>query len=911
MGNAATFPIMNLIEKMFNLSEKPKIMKFFKNVHLIRAQRITQRLLFRKLIVFSMLILGSMSAIAQTEATVTLNLTQVSMIEALEALQEKTEINLVYNHEELAKCGQISLKLDKVTVGQALDTILKGCGFTWSKVNSNIVIVPRKSTELETKPESPVQNIRGKVVDRASNTTLPFANVVVLNTDPQRGTTTDTDGNFLLEDLPVGRYILQVSYMGYTTIQLPEIQLGSAREVYVTAAIEETMHDISEIAVSVKKGEPLNEMATVSAKSFSVEETKRYPASVGDPARMAQVFAGVAGSDDASNEIVIRGNSPNWMLWRLEGVEIPSPNHFAEEGYSAGAVSILNTNTLGKSDFYTGAFPGEYGNALSGVFDIKMRNGNNTENQYALEAGVLGIEAAAEGPFKKGYAGSYLINYRYSTFSLINALNLNSLGNSLPSYQDVSFKVNLPAGKAGTFSLWGIGGASVDDQKYLPDTTLGEKLEYGYSDITKTGMYAGGLSHTFFPDQKSYLKTVVSYSRSYSSQDYMNMDSTGILHKDYYDDLQKGAIRLTSYYNRKISKQLTIRSGATVSLLDYDYFTKSYDSLGVETIHVDSEGETNLYQAYLQGKYRFKDNISLTAGVHYTHFELNRQNVLEPRAGLLIELRNDQKVTLGFGMHSRHENLPVYFVEFENANGSISYLNRDLKLTRSAHYVVGYEKMFGSSFNAKVEAYYQQITDLAVPDNPDKYWAPMFGGILENDTLASIGEGRNYGVELTLQKYFTNSYYFLITSSLFDAKYKPADGKWHNSYYNINYVNNLVAGKEIAWGSNRMLGINTKLVWSGGKRILPVDLDASIEEGSTVYHENDFFSYKGPDYFRIDLGLKLHFFKTKTEHVISLDVQNVTNRLNVWAEVFDPEDEKIVDYPMTGIIPILSYRIEF
>lgn len=828
-------------------------------------------------------------------------------------IRDQTNVDFIYNHEEIAKCPKLKPIQYQGTIEEVLEACLKNIGLTFKKVNNTIIItpVPEESALPQDNPELQTQTIRGAVVDRDSKITLPFANVVVLNTYPLIGTTTDADGNFTFEDLPTGRYTLKASYVGYEEAVLSEILLGSAKEVSVTIEISEALTEIGEIMVSVRKGEALNDMATVSSQSFSVEETKRYAASIGDPARMAQVFAGVSTSDDASNEIVIRGNSPNWMLWRLEGVEIPSPNHFAEEGYSAGAVSILSTNTLGTSDFYTGAFPGEYGNALSGVFDIKLRTGNNQTNEYAVQAGVLGIDLAAEGPFKKGYNGSYLLNYRYSTFSLLNALNIEVSENALPSYQDLSFKINLPTKKAGTFALWGIGGLSTDDQKYFPDTTLGDKLEYGYKDFTKTGMYATGLSHTIFPDQKSYVKTVISSSSSYSSQTYDQMDSLGVINPDFFDDLQKNAVRISSFYNRKISKYFTLRAGGNISLLHYDYLTQEYDTNGVNNTHVNSQGSTNLYQAYIQGKYKISDKVVLTAGAHYSHFELSKDNVLEPRLGMVFNLPGQQKLSLGYGLHSRHENLPVYFVEFENSDGSVYQPNKELDLTRASHYVLGYEKMFGNTLSVKTELYYQDIKNLPVANNPDKYWSPAFGGFSLEDTLANIGRGKNYGIELSIQKFFTNNYYFLITSSLFEAKYKAADNQWRNSMYNTNYVTNFVGGKEIKWGENKMLGINGKVIWAGGKRIIPIDLEASIAGGETVHDLENLFANKGADYFRIDLGIKLRFFRPKAEHIIAIDVQNLTNRQNVWNEYYDSEKEKIVPYFMAGIIPILSYRIEF
>lgn len=863
------------------------------------------------LTLFTLILISGMTQAQTNKVSIVLKDTTIEAV--ISEIRKQTDADFIYNHEEISKCEKISIHVNNVTIEEALDISLKNTNFSYKKVNSTYVIVlVKKTSEIpEHKSKIQTQTLRGRVIDQDSKVSLPFANVVILNTNPRLGTTTDTDGYFKIEELPVGRYSVKVSYVGYEEAVVPEILVGSAKEVILNIEIAEKTETLDEVYVSIKKGEALNEMATISAKSFSVEETKRYAASISDPARMAQVFAGVSTNDDASNEIVIRGNSPNWMLWRLEGVEIPSPNHFAEEGYSSGAVSILSTNMLGKSDFYTGAFSAEYGNALSGVFDLKLRNGNNEEREYSLQAGLLGVELSAEGPFKIGYRGSYLLNYRYSTFSLMNNLNIEVSENALPNYQDLAFKINLPTRKAGTFSIWGIGGNSDVDEKFFPDTSLGQKFEHGYSDYTITGMYATGLKHVIYPDKKSYISTVISHSKSYSSETYNIMDSTGILHNELYDNLKRQALWFTTFYNRKFSSKLTARAGFSINLLDYNYISKLADSLYNWNTTINGSGNTNLYQGYVQSKYKILDHISFTAGLHYTHFKLNKENSIEPRFGLEISLKNQQKLSFGYGYHSKTENLPVYFVEFEDSLGNISYLHKNLKLTHSAHYIMSYQKMFNQSLAFKTEVYYQHITKLPVPNNTEKLNSPAFGSIYPHDTLESTGIGRNYGIEFTLQKYFTNNYYFLITSSLFESKYKPSDGIWYNTKYNINYINNFVGGKEILWSNNKMLSINGKILWSGGKRIIPIDLEASKEEGEAVYDSQSIFSKKAKDYFRVDLGVKIHFYKQKTEHIIMLDIQNVTNRLNTWSEIYDAENEAIIDYPMAGLIPIVSYRVEF
>ncbi|MFW5721267.1 MAG: carboxypeptidase-like regulatory domain-containing protein, partial [Bacteroidota bacterium] len=310
--------------------------------------------------------------------------------------------------------------------------------------------------------ESPTQTIRGVVIDANSYETLPGANVLLV--DKNRGTITDMDGNFELKNIPVGRYDIQFSYVGYKPLTIPELIVGSGKEVVLEIKLEESVSELDEVVVKaeIRKDRPINSMGTVSARTFSVEEARRYAGSLDDLGRMAGNFAGVATAGINVNAIIVRGNSPKGLSWRLEGVDIPIPSHFSGASVAGGGgLTMFSSQLLANSDFYTGAFPAEFGNATAGVFDMKLRNGNNQKYEYAAQIGVQGIDIAAEGPFKKSNQSSFLFNYRYSTMALVfKFLPETKDGTEIPVYQDLSFKLNKNAGNAGTFSLWGIGGLS-------------------------------------------------------------------------------------------------------------------------------------------------------------------------------------------------------------------------------------------------------------------------------------------------------------------------------------------------------------------------------------------------------------------------------------------------------------------
>ncbi|MGB0523555.1 MAG: carboxypeptidase-like regulatory domain-containing protein, partial [Flammeovirgaceae bacterium] len=432
------------------------------------------------------------------------------------------------------------------------------------------------------------QTIRGKVIDAESQTPLIGANVYIVDSDPLLGAATDVDGNFRIEKVPVGRHNIRITYLGYEDGYISELLVGSGKEIVLTIKLTEaiTLTEAVTITAEPEKGEALNDMAVVSARMFTVEETKRYAASINDPARMAMNFAGVAANSDLQNDIVIRGNSPRGLLWRIEGIEVPNPNHFASTGSSGGGISILSANMLANSDFFTGAFPAEYGNALSGVFDIKLRNGNNEQREYALQAGLLGVDFAFEGPFSKNYNGSYLVNYRYSTLAIFDVLGIDVVGDAVPNFQDLSFKFKLPTKKFGSFSIWGLGGKSSQ-----AETTNDYKYDY------RSDMGATGVSHTFFLNKKTFIESVVSFSASRGSYIEDQFDDPSLPQLVYQDHLVNRSFRVSSMLNRKFNAKNTLRAGIIFSNLSFNLFSEGEDAGEIKR-YIDNQGASQLYQSY-------------------------------------------------------------------------------------------------------------------------------------------------------------------------------------------------------------------------------------------------------------------------------------------------------------------------
>lgn len=757
--------------------------------------------------------------------------------------------------------------------------------------------------------ENPTQTIRGKVVDAQTEIPLIGANVIVVGSEPFIGSSTDLDGKFRLENVPVGRQTLRITYLGYENRELPNILVTTGKEMVLEISLQESVNSLKEVVVEadVERGETMNKMATVSARTFGVEETKRYAGALDDPSRMASSYAGV-GIVDGDNDLIIRGNSPRGMLWRMEGVEIPNPNHFSNQGASGGPVSMLSSNMMTNSEFFTGAFPGEFGNAFSGVFDISLRRGNNEQREYAFQVGILGTDMAVEGPFSKNYNGSYLVNYRYSTLSMFSALGIDIVGDIIPKFQDLSYNIDLPTKKAGNFSVFGLAGNSFVDDSY-------RHRGYDITDKYTTNMGVTGLKHAYVIGEKTLIKSVAAVMGTQRLYEAKMHDTNGVyLREGATENFEDMAFRFTTGLTHKFSAKHTLKAGVIYNRLMFGYFSEYYDIPAEKTIQQqDVSDQTDRIQAYAQWQYRLSPRLTLNPGLHHTYFALNGEHVLEPRLGAKYELNEKSSLNLGFGMHSSTHDPSVYFAQDQLPNGTYHTPNKNLKMIKALHYVLGYDRMFGDDIHAKVELYYQQLYDVPIENDASSSFSLLNwrAGYASFD-MTNAGTGHNYGAELTLEKYFTNQYFFMVTSSLYESKYIGGDGVVRNTLWNGNYVNNFQFGKEFnVAGPKKVFGVSAKGVWAGGQRFTPILLEESRAAGQAVYDDSRVFEERMQDYFRVDLQLTYRINRPKTAHFIKLDIQNASNRENLYNEYYDIETQEIEKSTMVGILPVLSYKIQF
>jgi hypothetical protein len=761
------------------------------------------------------------------------------------------------------------------------------------------------------------QTVRGTITDKISGEPLSGAVVVIDGSDPVIGATTDVDGSFKLNNVKVGRISLSARMIGYKQVMINDVLVNSGKELVLNLTLEEDLNQIAEVTVSDQKDKhgTINSMAGVSTRTFSVEETQKFAAAVNDPGRMAISFAGVVSGDDGNNLISIRGNSPYGLLWRMEGVDIPNPNHYANAASSGGGISILSAQLLSNSEFYTGAFPAEYGNAISGVFDLKLRKGNNEKREFTLQAGFLGLDAAVEGPIKKGYNGSYLINYRYSTLSVLGKIGV-PLGDAITNFQDLSFNVYLPSSKLGNFQIYGFGGLSSQWEDAKRDTSLWEYEWQRYDRRFHSNTFAGGIRHLMPLNENTYLQSSVVLSGNEIAYHQEKLAYDFATRRDYEENHFNGRIMFSSVLNHKFNPRHSIRTGAYYSINNFSLFQRmlNTDSNQMEE-NLNAHGNNAIAQTFASWKYRAGERLMLVNGVHVLYLPANNTYSLEPRASARFQYDETKTFTLGYGLHGQVQPLGVYQAQVLQTDGSYKRPNENLGMNKSHHVVLGFEHALTKYIYLKTEAYYQHLFNIAIAadtmsllsslNNADNYMT---------EEMVNDGRGRNYGLELTLEQFMHNNLYFLLSGSLYNSEFMVHDNKWRSTRFNAGYAASFTSGKE--WpvgkpGKNKTFGVNIRSIFRGGLRTSPIDLAESVERETTVYDDDRLYSLRLPYYFRTDLRVSLRRNRPNATTTLALDIQNVTNRKNVWGQYFEVNSGSIRTSYQAPLIPIISYKVEF
>lgn len=752
------------------------------------------------------------------------------------------------------------------------------------------------------------QNVRGKIIDLQRGSPLAGANIKAINASSKEFTATSDDrGNFVIQ-CPVGRYQLWVSFTGYQTFS-DELLVVAGKESVITISLKQS----ETVLEAVEIGSASVNTELPGLQQVSIEKTLRVPANFFDPVRMITSYPGVVAANDQNNSIIVRGNSPNGLLWRLNGLDIVNPNHLSNAGTfsdrpaaNGGGVNILSAQMLDRTDFYMGTIPANYGNTLAGVVDMELREGNKSDYEYTAQASLIGLDFSAEGPLGKQDKNSFLANYRYSTVGLLSAAGIN-FGDESISFQDISFNTNFQQNNGGEISFFGFGGYSKNNFNGKEESEWEEdkdKYEIDYEALT----FAIGSTYSV-PISRGKLSAGVAYSVSDQERVAQSVFALPLTQPTLRQDDLEATNEIISgslKYGMQLDKGKALEFGMLVNYMPTSFYVYRLFACGVcgeDEYGIDGSATGTLWQPYAAFNFSMSKSVELTTGIRYLNYSFNNTQSIEPRLSLTLRPTEVASFTAAYSLISQLQLPQVYF-----AAG-----NENLGFTRSHHVDLDYRQTVGNGLILKTGVFYQYLFDVPIEQDPSSTFSVInLMEALSPEDLVNEGTGENYGIDLTVEKYFYGKNYMLVGGSYYDSKYTGADGIKRDTRFNGNYTLNAVYGKEWTKTSkNRTIGLNTRLLYLGGLRESDINVAQSLNNGETVYDSTNPFNNKLPDYFRLDVRLSFRKNKPGYTRTFAIDIQNLTSQQNESLHYYDLHQGKIVTKYQLGIIPVLVYRIDF
>ena len=754
------------------------------------------------------------------------------------------------------------------------------------------------------------QKLFGSILQQESLQPIPEVYLILKGDDFQQQAISDSSGRFTFTDVPPGRYSLRASHLSYSKKVIPEIYIKASRPEKVTIHLQERELVLQEAEIQPL---PVTRGTSLHSTTFTIEETQRFPASFFDPARLIISQPGVTTSNDQANQLVIHGQSPNNVGWQLEGAEILNPNHLPNAGTfsdrsspSGGGVNILSGQLMGNSRFYSGALPATMGNAIGGLFDISLREGSRQQRSHTLQASLLGIDLATEGPFQKEKNSSYLVNYRYSTVGLLGQLGVN-FGNEEIEFQDLAFHLNFPNTKAGDISFYGLGGLSNNNLNPLEDTAEWESDKDRQEVRFGAGMAATGLRQNLSLSGKASLTQSLAYSTRYSNRQGQFFNPTLNPFNVSEESIEQHLLSYKGIVNKQHSEVFSSSSGLAVNYYRSSLFSVRNKQQGTDADY--SLSYTSL-QPFTEIRYSLSSSWLLTGGLRFLYDSHNTKLYPEPRLEILHGLSPGSSIQLSYNLLSQPTLTQPFLIPAAYSNGE----KIALEPIRSHYTALGYEKDWQSNTSLKTKVFYQFMNQVPVSLASGIFSALNTVEDLALGPIASLGRGQVYGFDASLQRYFIKDLYYLLSISTFNATYEDAKGDWHNMRFNSQYTMSFTGGKE--WTKEkkdklRTIGLNLRGLYRGGYWHTPINEAASRAQSTTVFDWDRPFEERLPAYFSFDLRLSHTKQKENYLRTWSLDIQNVTNRQNISWYYYDQLLDEVRPAYQLGIIPVLGYRIEF
>jgi len=747
--------------------------------------------------------------------------------------------------------------------------------------------------------------LEGTVTDATTHTPITGALIEVVLTDTVFTSASNEQGRYRVVNVPTGIHAVRVQLRGYDGVLVPEVWVRLGKTEVVDVALRPVAKDLGEVMVQGLAPQPL---ATISSHTLTVEQTLRYPATFFDPARLMMSYSGVASVNDQANHFSVRGNGPASNAWLLEGAEIVNPNHLTNAGtqsdyptLSGGGTTILSAQMLGTSRLLMGGMSAPYGNALGGIMDMRLRRGATDGQAFTVQAGLIGIDLSTEGPFRKGGKASYLVNYRYSTLGLLSAAGVE-LGDEAITFQDLSFHVSLPIADKGLITVFGMGGNS-SNRFDAKDSTEWEFDKDSQNIDYTSRMGAAGMTFRMGLGTKAVWRTTAVISENDQERK-----------EDGPFDLRRGYAYVRSALDeRKLTIVSDVR-GASGARLTYQVGGSAMERTMRKDLGIPEVVVGWLIRPYAQTSYALTERLQAEVGLAYSHYTYNASDVVEPRLALRWGMRGGRSLSVSAGQRGQLPNVQLFPVASTPTLAIYPLIdNRSVGMTRAQELVLSYDHPFRSYLVFHAEAYMQHQQQVPWGENgaySTTYFqrASLVNGWDNYYILPFTGRGEawNKGLELSLAHSFHKGFFYQVNGTLLDARYTDVIGAGKDTRWNTRAMGNLVMGREFAKekeGKKRTWGVNGRINFTGGQRYTPSPSYPTqiVEPYSAQYNTTS----------RLDLRIYLKRERKGHTGMWALDLLNATNAQNAAYKYYDTRKGEVVTQYQLGLIPNVSYRIEF
>lgn len=484
----------------------------------------------------------------------------------------------------------------------------------------------------------------------------------------------------------------------------------------------------------------------------------------------------------------------------------------------------------------------------------------------------------------------------------------------------------MPTESAGVFTIFGLNGdGHVPFKPELPLDSIKDDWDAYHVDF-KRAAFANGIRHHYIINEHLYLNTMIGNVKNKNMTEMYRLNPYLDYKRSEYHTARynRNDYKLNSYLNIKLNKKHNLRFGTNLTWYTYDYrYLKEYthEIIAPLTPHdtsflfMNRKGTSNIVQFFGQYKLKFSDNLSMNLGVNALYFDLTKSSSIDPRLSLKYKQNDRSKWILAAGRHSKNEDLSILFMR---RDGKENYM--DLDLVKSNHLIFGNEYKLNEDWYLKSEIYFQHMYDVGV-ENQNNYAFSNFNmfefySLYTHDSIvdmSSEGKAKSRGIEVSIEKYFNNQYYFLVNASFSRSFFTDIDGNWYPSVFDHKHIFKIATGKEWSLGKNdeKTLGINIRLRYAQGKRFLEVDEEASIARKLQTYNYEAGYLQVGPAIKNMDFGFNYIVNRKKVTHEIRLDLYNATDAIIPMGTYFDRVQNKKVAYNFQDMMPFFNYSVKW